>query len=93
MDTQSVNSPLEEAVRRFTAKLSEEEKQDFQFSTLEDVNSTVASLQSRLHTEKRYRNVARLELFLASMAQYVKVMEVFSPNAAEVASLIWVKCL
>lgn len=76
-------------IQRFKGTLSEEQRNDFEFSTLEDFQATIVTIQNRQGSEKKMRNLARLRCFLEAMEQYGKVIEVFL-NTSEIVCFIWV---
>jgi hypothetical protein len=76
-------------VQSFKETLSEEQRSNFEFSTLEDFQTTVVTIQNRQGSEKKMRNLARLRCFLEAMEQYGKVIEVFV-NTSEIVGFIWV---
>jgi hypothetical protein len=76
-------------VQSFKETLTEEQRNDFEFSTLEDFQTIVVTIQNRQGSEKKMRNLARLRCFLEAMEQYDKVIEVFV-NTSEIVGFIWV---
>ena len=76
----------------FVETLTQEQKNDFEFSTLEDFQAVIIDIQNRQSSERKMRNLARLRCFLEAMDQYGKVIEVFV-NASELVCFIWVKIL
>jgi hypothetical protein len=73
----------------FTDSLSQEEKNDFRFSTLEELHHTISALQQRSESEKKMLSIRRLRPFLEGMEQYSKVVETFM-NGSEILGVIWV---
>ncbi|KAH7022148.1 hypothetical protein EDB80DRAFT_694105 [Ilyonectria destructans] len=71
-----------------TAKLTSQQALAFQNTTVDDVKSTIASIQQKQISSGRQQWIRRLEPFLSSMEQYGKVIEVFL-NASEVLAFIW----
>lgn len=76
-------------LQSFVDTLTEEQKNDLKFSTLEDFQTTIVVIQNRQGSEKKMRNLARLRCFLEAMEQYGKVIEVFV-NTSELIGFIWV---
>lgn len=73
----------------FTKTLGPERKNDFQFSTLADLQFTVQEIQSKQGSERKMRNLTRLRSFIEAIEQYGKVIEVFL-NTSEFVAFIWV---
>lgn len=73
-----------------TAKLTSQQALTFQNTTVDDVKSTIASIQQKQISSGRQQWIRRLEPFLSSMEQYGKVIEVFL-NASEALAFIWVR--
>jgi hypothetical protein len=82
--TSPQNNEFSHALRMFTGSLSEEEKKDFRFSTLEELIHTIDAMQRR--SEKK---MLSLQPFLESMRQYSRVVETFV-NESEISGVIWV---
>lgn len=81
---------FQRALVRFTDRLSPEEREEFQVSTLEDVYDIIEQIQSVHGSERRMRNLTRIRSFLEAMEQYGKVIEVFL-NAADLLAFVWVR--
>jgi hypothetical protein len=77
------------SLKSFVDTLTEEQKNDFRFSTLEDFKTAAAAIQNLQGSGKKMRNLARLRCFLEAMEQYGKVIEVFV-NTSELVGFIWV---
>jgi hypothetical protein len=73
----------------FTSSLTEEQQNDFRFSTLEDLQAVINGIQKKQCSERRMQNLTRLRSFLEAMDQYGKVIEVFLSSSAFIA-FIWV---
>jgi hypothetical protein len=73
----------------FTSSLTEEQQNDFRFSTLEDLQAVINSIQKKQCSERRMQNLTRLKSFLEAMDQYGKAIEVFLSSSAFIA-FIWV---
>lgn len=78
------------AFSRVLDTLSPEWKNDFQFSTLADLEQVIHEIQRKQGSERRLRNMARLRSFLDAMKEYGKVIEVFL-NASNFVAFIWVR--
>jgi hypothetical protein len=77
-------------LQSFVETLTDEQKNEFKFSTLEDFQAAIVAIQNRQSSVRKMRNLARLRCFLEAMDQYGKVIEVFV-NASELVCFIWVK--
>ncbi|KAH8687413.1 hypothetical protein BGZ60DRAFT_363661, partial [Tricladium varicosporioides] len=75
-------------LQSFVETLTEEQRSDFEFSTLEDFQSAIVAIQNRQSSVRKMRNLARLRGFLEAMDQYGKVIELFV-NASELVCFIW----
>jgi hypothetical protein len=73
----------------FTDSLTKEQKDDFEFSTLGDLQAAIDSIQKKQASEKKMRNLTRLKSFLEVMEQYGMVIEVFLNTPCFIA-FIWV---
>jgi hypothetical protein len=78
-----------QALKVFTNTLTKEQKDDFEFSTLEDLQDAINTIQRKQASEKKLRNLTRLRSFLETMEQYGKVIEVFV-NTSSFIAFIWV---
>jgi hypothetical protein len=77
-------------LQSFVETLTDEQKNDFEFSTLEDFQTTIVAIQNRQSSARKMRNLARLRCFLEAMDQYGKVIDIFV-NASTLVGFIWVK--
>ncbi|PMD12225.1 hypothetical protein NA56DRAFT_756767 [Hyaloscypha hepaticicola] len=75
-------------LQSFVETLTDEQKNEFEFSTLEDFQAAIVAIQNRQNSVRKMRNLARLRCFLEAMDQYGKVIEVFV-NASELVCFIW----
>ena len=73
----------------FKNSLTKEQKDDFELSTLEDLQAAIDAIQKKQASEKKMRNLNRLKSFLEAMEQYGKVIEVFLNTSCFIA-FIWV---
>jgi len=71
------------------ASLTDDQKEDFKLTTLDDLQNTVLDIQERKAASKTMRYVARMRPFLEAMDQFGKVVEVFL-NASQFLAYIWV---
>ncbi len=84
------NNEFSRALRMFTESLTAEEKNDFRFSTLEELNDAIFTMKKGSEFEKK-RNFRRLQPFVMRMEHYSKVIETFT-SGSEIVGAIWV-CL
>lgn len=77
-------------LRSFKEDLTFEQKNDFEFSTLEELKAAILTIQNEQCTDRKMRNLARLKGFLEAMEQFGKVIEVFV-NASKFVCFIWVR--
>ncbi|KAL3487316.1 hypothetical protein BJX62DRAFT_241131 [Aspergillus germanicus] len=68
--------------------------QDFQLTTIDDLKSAIAKLQNQQMSERKLRNLKRLESFVLRMDQFEQVVTVYF-NASIFVGFVWgpVKCL
>ncbi|CAG9975887.1 unnamed protein product [Clonostachys byssicola] len=70
------------------AELTPKERDNFQFSSLNDVLSTLRSIQEKQSKTKRLVFMRRIDPFLKTMVEYGKVIEVFV-NTSEILAFVW----
>ena len=78
-----------EAVERFKDSLSDREREEFGFTTRDDLRDAITTIQEKQASEKKMRNLTRLKRFLEVMDEYGKVIEVFL-NASQFIAFVWV---
>ena len=88
-DLSSQRSVFLEAVERFKDSLSDREREEFKFTTRDDLRDAIATIQEKQASEKKMRNLTRLKRFLKVMDEYGKVIEVFL-NASQFIAFVWV---
>ncbi|CEN61886.1 hypothetical protein ASPCAL08533 [Aspergillus calidoustus] len=88
------DSAFKQAVEKFRGKLTPEQAQDFQLTTIDDLKSAIAKLQNQQMSERKLRNLKRLESFVLRMGQFEQVVTVYL-NASMFVGFVWgpVKCL
>ena len=77
-----------EALRSFKKRLTEEEKQDFQITTLNDVKLALKQIQDDRERSKSMVHFDRIRGFLEAMEQFSRVIEVFL-NTSSILCFIW----
>lgn len=74
------------------AELTPKERDNFQFSSLNDVLSTLRSIQDKQSKTKRLVFMRRIDPFLKTIVEYGKVIEVFV-NSSEILAFVWVSSI
>ena len=77
-------------LEQFKATLSQDDKEDFRLSTLDDLKLEILAIQEKQASEKKMKNSARLKSFLEAMEQYDEVVKVFL-NTADILAFVWVR--
>jgi NADH dehydrogenase/NADH:ubiquinone oxidoreductase subunit G len=78
------------SLEKFRDNLSEEQKQEFSLSSIEDVELAIQQIQERIGPEKKLRNFTRIRKFLEAMKQVEELVKIFL-NVHEVVAFIWVR--
>jgi hypothetical protein len=76
-----------QALKEFTDTLTPDEADDFRLSSLGDLQMTILEIQAKQASEKRMRDLTRLQSFLEAMEQYSNIIEIFL-NATEFVAFI-----
>jgi hypothetical protein len=87
--TGSRSTSFQRAVDKFNKNLTVKQRNEFSLCSLEDVRQTVVTIQEKQGSQKKMRNMARIQAFLEAMEQYGKVVEVFL-NFTPFLGYIWV---
>ncbi len=82
-------SAFREALDRFKDSLSNSGREGVHFTTLDDLQNAITTIQDKQASEKKMRNLTRLKGFLEGMDEYGKDIEAFL-NASEFISFVWV---
>jgi hypothetical protein len=82
-------SMFRRALEEFKATLSPNEVENFQLCTLDDLKCTIISIQGKQLSERRAKNLTRLNSFLEGMEQYEEIIKVLL-NTTDVLAFIWV---
>ena len=85
----SNSGAFQRALARFKSHLSPEEQEKFGVTSLQDVQETIAQIQSAQAPKRGMRNLPRLRGFIEAMEQYGKIVEVFL-NVSEIIAFVWV---
>ncbi|OQD95723.1 hypothetical protein PENSOL_c019G09356 [Penicillium solitum] len=82
-------TPLfERSLEAFKKDLNKKDRDNFKFSTLEDLEQCLTQLQAKHRSQRRMQNLNRLKPFLEAMNQFGKVVEVFC-NSSEIVPFLW----
>ena len=86
-----MNEQFRRALDAFKKKagLTSEELQYFQFSSFDDVLTTLNSVQKEQSKKKTLVYMRRIDPFLKTIAEYGKVIEIFV-NTSEILAFVWV---
>ncbi|KAL6355459.1 hypothetical protein LRP88_11049 [Fusarium phalaenopsidis] len=76
------------ALDSFRNTLTPEQRDDFSFNTLQDVQASIKNIQDRYGPEKKLRNMQRLSKFLDGMKQVEELVTIFL-NVHEVVAFVW----
>jgi hypothetical protein len=83
------SSRFEQVLSQFTATLNAQQREDFKFTTLEDLRKETAAIQLKQSGSRRLMNLRRIEPFLEGMQQYATIIEVFL-NTSKFVAFVWV---
>ena len=84
----SIEIGFRTALASFSSHLTPEQKQDFQFTTLDDVHKAILTIQMQQAKRNEMMNMPRIQSFLEAMDNFGKVIEVFM-NSSEFLPFIW----
>lgn len=84
----SIDVGFQSALKRIIDGLSPAEKEEFRFSTLEDVHAEISKIQKAQEPDRRLRNLPRIKAFLEGMEQFGKIIEVFL-NVSDIVAFVW----
>jgi hypothetical protein len=79
---------FQQAVAKFSLRLSKKEFEDFKFCTLHDLRTAITTIQEVQGKRRELMNLTRVQAFLEAMDQYGKVIEVFL-NASSILCFVW----
>lgn len=66
---------FQKSLSRFLVGLGHDEKQDFKFTTLQDVKCTIRDIQNEHGQQLQLRNMTRIRGFIEAMDQFGTVIE------------------
>lgn len=82
-------SSFDRALQDFKKDLTSDQIQDFNHTTLKDLQLAISVIQKKQASTRTYQNLRRIEGFLEAMEANAKVVEVFL-NVNSFVGLIWV---
>ncbi|KAK4163147.1 hypothetical protein QBC43DRAFT_379444 [Cladorrhinum sp. PSN259] len=82
------NQSFERSLERFRARLSVDQKKEFEMASINEVKETIVKIQDRIGPEKKLRNLARLRGFLEGMKQVEEAVQPFL-NTDRVVGFVW----
>src|SRR5881396_2981779 len=86
----STNAPaFQKALDKFRSDLTEEDQDEFNYTTLGDLQRCIVEIQEKHASTRQSKNMTRLKAFLEAMDQYGKIVEVFL-NTSNMLSFVWV---
>ena len=80
-------TPFIRASQAFQSELSSEDRDDFAYTTLEDLQQAIQEIQSK--QGRKSQNLARMKPFLEGIQQYGQIVEVFL-NVSNLIAFVWV---
>jgi hypothetical protein len=89
MPTESpIPDGFQQAVAKFSLRLTKEEFENFKFSTLKELHTVLDTIQTGQGKRRELMNLTRIQAFLEAMDQYGRVVEVFL-NASSILCFVW----
>lgn len=79
---------FEKSLVEFKEGLRRRDVEDFRATELEHLRTRIATLQSRMHAQRRLQDFNQLQPFLEAIEQYGNVISSFYPNK-EIVAFIW----
>lgn len=74
----------------FRCRLSQQDINNFQSTTLEDLREEITRIQKEQAQRRGFRNLNKVRPFLNGIEQYSKVIEVFVNAKPSIMAFIWV---
>jgi hypothetical protein len=78
------------ALDDFRSDLAQDDRDKFRYTTLEDLQRSIIDIQAKHASDRKAKNMTRLNSFLEAMEQYGKVIEAFL-NTSEFIAFVWVR--
>ena len=83
-----VERGFRDALDKFKAPLSSQDRDRFQYTTLEDLQREVLKIQAKQAAKFESMNLRRVQAFLEAFGQFGEVIEVFL-NSSEFVGFVW----
>lgn len=83
---------FERILERFKAPLKKKDRDNFQMTTLPELQQAIGEIQKKQQSERRMQNMTRIGKFVEAVGEYGKVVEVFC-NSSQFVPFIWVSCI
>lgn len=90
MATTNSGDSFTKVLDNFKKTLKKEDKDNFKFTTLDQLEKVIGDLQKKQHSQRRLQNVIRLKPVLEALSEYGKVVEVFC-NSNDIVAFVWVR--
>lgn len=74
---------------KFKSDLSERQKNDFQFTSIDDLNVAIETIQRKQASERKLKAMQRLDRFLEGMRDFDKTIQTFV-NSSVYLAFVWV---
>lgn len=85
------DSAFSRVLSAFRRRLSPQDINQFQSTTLEDLKEEITRIQKIQAQRRGFRNLNKVRPFLNGIEQYSKVIEVFVNAKPDIMSFIWVR--
>ena len=83
-----VAESFQNALAKFQANLTEEQRRQFRVCSIEDVKEAIKGIEDKLASRRRQRSMLRISGFIEAMKQLAQVIEVFL-NVDPAVAFIW----
>ncbi|KAK3363959.1 hypothetical protein B0T25DRAFT_470206 [Lasiosphaeria hispida] len=83
-----IEGSFQNALARFQANLTEEQRRQFRVCSIEDVKEAIKGIEDRLASRRCQRNMLRIAGFIEAMKQLALVIEVFL-NVDPAVAFVW----
>lgn len=80
---------FDRVLEEFKKDLKKKDKDNFQMTSLQELNKAIEDIQMKHQTQRRMQNMTRLKRFIEAMDEYGKVIETFC-NSSQFIPFIWV---
>lgn len=85
------DSVFSSVLSAFRRRLTPQDVNDFQSTTLEDLKEEITRIQRTQAQRRGFRNLNKIRPFLNGIEQYSKVIEVFVNAKPDIMAFIWVR--